>query len=537
MEALYHNFGILKDMDIHLFLHDFVYAVDVLLVLFLIILILVKSKSGISKWMLIMTWLCVIIFVVSHAIGVSVSDSELSRKILMFNLVDIFLPLFSAHSVFALLSKNQQQKKILVALYTFAIGLAGTFIAFPSLFLATSTPKLYFPNYYVPGPYYWLMLVFFFGLTVYFLIWMTNVYKISNGIEKNRIKYFFLALLLGFSVGSIDFLLIYDIQVDPLWGFLFVPLSVIPFTYAALKYELMSINVIAKKAFVYAIITAAIGGVFIGLNYVNTIISHNYPQFPNIISSFVMASLVAASIIIIWKKVKEADLLKYEFMSVVTHKFRTPLTSIKWITEELKSTAPNNLIDSIRDIQTANERLVELTGFLSNISVSEDTSYEHSFSKVDIGLIINHCLEERLDKAKYKGVRLIYKAQPPIFLIGSEQKIQFVLQTLIDNAISYTASGGKITLEVSYSKRLFSAKKVIIRISDTGIGIPRDEAKYIFTKFYRAKNSRKVDTEGMGIGLYLSRNIIERHKGKIDFESEGEGKGTTFIIVLPILNE
>jgi signal transduction histidine kinase len=523
------------DMNIHLWLHNILYAVDVILVLSLIILIIVKSKAGIAKVMLIVTWLCVIIFLVSHILGVSVDDGELSRKVLMFNLIDIFLPLSSAHSVFALLSRNHEQRKALIVSYTLAIGLALFFIIDPSAFLLTSTPKLYFPNYYVPGPYYWLMLAYFFGLTAYFLVWMRKIYKQANGIEQNRIKYFFIALFFGYTVGSLDFLLIYNIPVDPLWGFLFVPLSVIPFTYAALRYELMSISVIAKKAFWYAVLTAAIGAFLSGLNYFNGLISLNYPDFPNIISSLVLAFFASIAVLYIWKKAQESDLLKYEFMNVVTHKFRTPLTSIKWISEDLKTTLPDKYRDEVHGIQIANEKLVELTGLLSNLSVNDDKSYQYAFTQVDLGLALNKTVEERLQKAASKSINIDYTAQPPIFILGDDQKLKFVFQTLLDNALSYTPTGGKITVKVMEAKRFLSAPRIVVRISDTGIGIPHDEIKYIFTKFYRAKNGKKADTEGMGIGLYLSRNIVEKHKGKINVESIGEGKGTTFTVVLPLM--
>lgn len=522
-------------MNIHLLFHTLAYFVDVLLVLFLIGLIATKAKPGASKYTLIMTWVCVIIFVVSHAVGVMVADGELSRKILMFNLVDIFLPLFSAHSVFALLEKNRSQRKILIVMYTVAISMATIFIIQPSLFLATSIPKLYFPNYYVPGPYYWVMLVFFFLVTLYFLVWMRGVYKVSNGIEKNRIKYFFIALFFGYTIGSIDFLLIYNIPVDPLIGFLFVPLSVIPYTYAALQYELMSISVVAKKALVYAVTAAFIGILLSILNYFNTQVINYYPNFPDWVSSVILACMTALAVSFIWKKAREADVLKYEFMNVVTHKFRTPLTSIKWITENLKESAPENMKEDLRDIEVANERLVELTALLSNLSGADDKSYEYVFNRIDVSTILTKSVQESTKKSRAKNIDIAYKTPHAMYISADEQKMRFVFQTLIDNALSYTPAGGRITVAVETKKIRFSENKLIVRISDTGIGIPKDELKYIFTKFYRAENGRKADTEGMGIGLYLSKHIIERHRGKISVESAGEGKGTTFVITLPLV--
>ena len=522
-------------MNLHLILHNILYAADLLLVLVLTLLIITKAEKGMSKIMLIVTWICVVIFLLSHMVGVSVSDGELSRNIFMFNLVDIFLPLVSAHAVFALLDKKKENMKFLMTFYVIAVSLTVFFIIKPRDFLLTSIPKLYFPSYYVAGPYYWVMILFFFVVTAYFLVWMARIYKVSNGMQKNRIKYFFMAFLFGYSVGSLDFLLIYNVPVDPMWGFLFVPLSVIPFTYAALKYEIMNIRIVAKKAFVYGIITTFIAVLLVGLNYVNVVLQENYSEFPGWSATLILAVIFGGAVYYIWHKIQEADLLKYEFINVVTHKFRTPLTSIKWTTENLKETGPVSVLNEVTQIQQANEHLVELTNVLVNLSGSEDKSYEYSFSEVDIGQMINDCVKDEQAKAVMKRINISYKSLPPVFVMGDEQKLRFVFQTLLNNALSYTPDNGKIIVNTENIRQPFSQDRMAISISDTGIGIPNEEIKYIFTKFYRATNGRKIDTEGMGIGLYLSKHIVERHKGKMTVSSQGLGMGTTFTVILPIV--
>jgi len=340
-------------------------------------------------------------------------------------------------------------------------------------------------------------------------------------------------LFFGYCIGSIDFLLIYNIPLDPLWGFLFVPIFSIPFTYAALEYDLMDITFVAKKAFMYAVTTAIIGGILSILNYINTLVGINSPHFPNWIPSLILALVAAMAVLFIWRKVREADVLKYEFINVVTHKFRTPLTSIKWITENLKESAPENIKEDVQHIQTANEHLVELTNLLVNLSGMDDKSYEYIFTKVDVGSVLDQCVAEVSKKAREKDIDITCHIQSGAYASADPQKIKFVFQTLLDNAVSYTPDTGKITVELSQANSQFSTDKITISIHDTGIGIPKNELKYIFTKFYRAVNGRKADTEGMGIGLYLSRKIIERHKGKITLDSLGEGQGSTFTIMLP----
>jgi two-component system phosphate regulon sensor histidine kinase PhoR len=243
---------------------------------------------------------------------------------------------------------------------------------------------------------------------------------------------------------------------------------------------------------------------------------------------------MAITVLIIWTKIREADILKFEFMNVVTHKFRTPLTSIKWTMENLRESVPDALKNDIQQIQTANEHLMELTDTLVNLSSTDDKTYEYTLKETDIGSILNDCVTNVEDKMKAKGLTLSYISQPFIPVVADGQKIRFIFQTLLDNAVSYSPSGGKVSLEVKEIDGRFSRNNISIKVSDTGIGIPKDELRFIFTKFYRAKNGRKADTEGMGIGLYLSKRIIERHKGKMWVESAGEGKGTTFTIILPL---
>jgi signal transduction histidine kinase len=517
-------------MSLHLILHDAGFFLDVLLVVYLILLALFKAKRNMSMVTIILAYLAVIGFVASHAIGVSVSDPDLSRRILMFNLSDIFIPIFFSHCVFLFLGKGKEQRKAIIGSYVVGIGLTVFFILNPRFFLLDSVPKMYLPNYYVAGQYYWMMLVFFFVVACYFIFVMWRTYLVSNGIERNRIKYFLIALIFGYAVGSTDFLLIYNIQFDPLWAFLFVPLYTIPFTYAALKYELMDIKLVAKKAFVYALTTAVLGGILIFINYINTVIIHNSPDFPNWISSIVLSLIGALAVLVVWSKLREGDLLKYEFINVVTHKFRTPLTSIKWSGENLIKVVPNDLKEDIRNIQISADRLVELTGLLVNLSGSDDRSYEYVFNKIDIGELLARCSAEHVDQAGIKGIALVHDPKSGIFVSADAQRIRFVIQTLLDNAISYSSRGGTINVLISSS-----GNAAVISVTDTGIGIPKNDLKYIFTKFYRAENGRKADTEGMGIGLYLARRIVERHEGKLWVESGGEGKGSTFSVSLPLV--
>ena len=110
-------------------------------------------------------------------------------------------------------------------------------------------------------------------------------------------------------------------------------------------------------------------------------------------------------------------------------------------------------------------------------------------------------------------------------------KIRIAVQNLVDNAINYTSSGGRVTVSLNYGRN-----ELGVVVKDTGVGIPEDQKKRIFSKFFRGSNVIKVETDGSGLGLFITKNIIEAHGGKIWFESE-EGKGTTFSFSLPVKEE
>ena len=269
------------------------------------VLLFLKKGRTIEKTTLSLALLSTIIFVTSHVLGVSVLDGELSRRILMFNTVDIFIPIFTGHCAFALIGKVKENKYFIIATYIIGISLLLFFIINPYNFLLTSVPKMYFPNYYVAGPYYFLMLCFFFFLIIYTFVIMRKAYVLSDDINKNRIKYFSVALFLGYAIGSINFLLIYNILIDPLWGFLFIPLFSIPLTYAIINYELMDIRVVAKKAFIYISISIIFAFILVSLNYFNNLIMISNPDFPAWASSLILSFIMSIGLILIWRKIRE----------------------------------------------------------------------------------------------------------------------------------------------------------------------------------------------------------------------------------------
>ena len=304
-------------------------------------------------------------------------------------------------------------------------------------------------------------------------------------------------------------------------------LFAVPIIYGVIKYELFDIKIIAKQAFLYSIAVAVVGGLITLINYSNNWIGAALPGFPTWITALVSAILAVSVSVIIWRHLREGDILKYEFINTVTHKFRTPLTYIKWASETLsKAQNLDDLHKQVENIQVANTKLVGLTDLLVQASGTEG-GYRYYMEKVDISSVVREVVSSLDGSMRKKHLDLRQNVEPNLYADADITRIKFVIQVILENAIHYTKENG--TIEISMKR---NNADILFSIRDDGIGMTKDELSLIFSKFYRGKEAKLADTEGMGIGLFISKEIIGRHNGKIWAESEGLNKGTTFFVKL-----
>jgi signal transduction histidine kinase len=269
----------------------------------------------------------------------------------------------------------------------------------------------------------------------------------------------------------------------------------------------------------------------ISVNFLNSYFISFYASFPTWLLYLVSAIIISSLGYFIWLKLRESDMLKYEFVTTATHKFRTPLTHIKWATENLEKTqTPEERLNQLEYIKNANAKLVELTSLLTNVSEADSSGYEYHLERNDISVIIEKTLNDLSNQFSVKHQQLAKNIEPGLYVLGDTSRIGFIIQTLVENAIHYTGEVGTITVSVSKKDR-----NVVCSVKDNGIGIPKEELPHLFSKFYRGSQARLADTEGMGIGLYITKGIITRHKGKIWAESDGTDRGSTFSFSLPVV--
>jgi signal transduction histidine kinase len=235
-----------------------------------------------------------------------------------------------------------------------------------------------------------------------------------------------------------------------------------------------------------------------------------------------------------YEEVDRLSKAKSEFISIVSHQLRAPLTAIKgYVSLMIDGTygkLDEKLLKSLKNVYISCERLIRLINDLLNVSRVEAGKMEFNPQEENLEEIIESVVEELKVNAKKKNLYLEWKkplvSLPLIYL--DREKTKDVLINLIDNSIKYTRSGG-----VSVELGIFGSN-VRIFVKDTGEGMDKNDLEKIFDIFSRGSTGKKIDTEGAGLGLYIVKKFVEMHKGKVWAESSGKGKGSTFIVELPI---
>ena len=233
-------------------------------------------------------------------------------------------------------------------------------------------------------------------------------------------------------------------------------------------------------------------------------------------------------------KEKGIDKAKTEFVSLASHQLRTPLSTVNWYSEMLL-TGDVGAISSeqkiyLEEIYKGNQRMVDLVNTLLDVSRIELGTFDGESKPTNIVALVESVIEEQKLQIDEKKLKLKCVIADHIPLIQVDPKlIRMVIQNLLSNSVKYTPERGKVSILLALDDK----KNIVIKISDTGYGIPNGQQDKIFTKLFRADNVVGKDTEGTGLGLYIAKSIVDQAGGSLWFESE-ENKGTTFNLLLPI---
>ncbi|HEY4488666.1 MAG TPA: ATP-binding protein [Candidatus Paceibacterota bacterium] len=222
---------------------------------------------------------------------------------------------------------------------------------------------------------------------------------------------------------------------------------------------------------------------------------------------------------------------KREFVSIAAHQLRTPLTGMSWTVEMLLSGAKGVLNAGQKELVErgldAIHRMVELVNDLLDVSRIEEGLFGIKTAQKMLAPIFDRILANLKKQADRRAIVLDIQIDPNLPPLEiDEDKLEFAISNLVDNAIKYTPERGRVEVRARVEN-----SAVVISIKDSGIGIPDAEHDRVFTKFFRSRRAKALHTDGSGLGLYVAKNIVEHHGGKISFDSK-EGQGTTFRIAI-----
>ncbi len=240
---------------------------------------------------------------------------------------------------------------------------------------------------------------------------------------------------------------------------------------------------------------------------------------------------------------KKIEKMRNEFIKIVSHQLRAPLSGMRWSLELLLSNKESNSLSEkqrevLRRCLISNERMIKLINDLLELSRIESEGVEEdNFIFASLESVVERVIDKYSPRLEEKKINLIYNhpSSPLPRVKMDPQKIGIVVGNLLENAINYSPQGGKIIITLSLEEK---KRDILFSIKDNGPGISEEQIgkifnKFFFTRFFRGANLLEMKEGGMGIGLYMSRKIIENHGGKIWVESK-QGAGATFYFTLPL---
>lgn len=460
--------------------------------------------------------------------------------------------------VFLGLDSDRNKRRVLNLGY-FLVLFFWAFV-FTPLYIKDMVPKFSFRYWAEPGILYHFYLLMFFGYAVYCWYLLFRGYQKSSGVMREQIRYVLLGTLIGFVGGSTNYPLWYNINIPPLGNSL-VAIYVILVAIAIMKYHLFDIRVVLTELLVLLIASILLVQTLTATTFLAKVLGFGILALFGVAGYFLIRSVIReielrAKLEVLYGELKKLDDAKSEFISIASHQLRTPLTAVKgyvsMILEKSYGEVPDKMSQPLENVYASNERLIKLVNDILNISKIEAGKMEMEWEKASLEELILDIINELKVKADTKNLYLKYEKPPkespkgeqvpygagklptgqaetPIPDITIDKtKIRQVILNIIDNSIKYTEKGGTTVRMQIVDGRLR------IVVSDTGVGLEKNDIPRLFESFSRGRNGSIARAEGTGLGLYIARRFIEMHQGRIWAESEGKGKGSTFFIELPI---
>ncbi|MFH5878576.1 ATP-binding protein [Arthrobacter sp. NA-172] len=256
----------------------------------------------------------------------------------------------------------------------------------------------------------------------------------------------------------------------------------------------------------------------------------------NLAYGLIQSHLIGAQQQVMYK-LQELDQAKTDFLTTVNHELRTPLTSITAYLDMIRTGAGGSIpagVERMLEVISRNtERLRRLIEDMLTVS-HQGSAGELQLSRVNVGTMLRLVVSALQPLAESRSLSLtVMHAPGTVTVQADEAKLEQVFANIISNAIKFTPDGGHVAVSSGITSDPDTDPSVVVRVEDTGVGIPATEIDQVFTRFFRASNASTAAIPGSGLGLAIAHDIVERHSGRLDIES-GLGVGTTVSVRLPL---
>ena len=220
------------------------------------------------------------------------------------------------------------------------------------------------------------------------------------------------------------------------------------------------------------------------------------------------------------------------FINAVTHELKTPVASIRLYLQTLQTrpVEEEKRSEFYRIMLADSDRLMDTIEQVLRTGRIGGSVHKPNLTRLDLDGVVRECIERARTLHHVTDDGLEFRPGPPAVVLGDPEEVRAAVSNLIDNAVKYSTGSVKVTVETGKVED----KYVVVKVRDNGAGIPNAELKRVFKRFYRVPGPLASRVKGTGLGLFIVRSVAKRHGGRVWAESEGPGRGSTFILQLPI---
>jgi len=219
------------------------------------------------------------------------------------------------------------------------------------------------------------------------------------------------------------------------------------------------------------------------------------------------------------------------FINAVTHELKTPVASIRLYLETLQTRPVDEpkRQEFYRTMLDDSDRLLGMIEQILRTGRIGQASRPLYVASIDFGAVVEECLARARRLYSVSSEALTYEPGPPITIQGDPDEVRAAVSNLIDNAVKYSGAEGRVAVDISNGNGF-----VTVRVKDNGPGLAKSDLKQVFKRFYRVPGPLAMRIKGTGLGLFIVRSVAKRHGGRVWAESEGAGRGSTFVLELPV---